>query len=241
MLGHGVRDLNDRYGYAYKDVPQRGFQTALELPMLEHGDGGTLRFIGLTERLVNAADKCTPFLSDTTQAIKVSNRDMFMEDRVLFYNDTIGGIEGLRDMESDFGMIPQPKLDETQENYHVQMGTGSGMYFIPKTVKNVKMTVDVLNAINCISHVEVVPEYYGVSLKEKYTRSAENVEVIDIINSAIMMDCSFAFASTITNELVVMFYKVTTKAQPAASLFETCKPLIEKNSQKLYDAFAALE
>ncbi|MBO5220541.1 MAG: hypothetical protein J6C52_14020, partial [Clostridia bacterium] len=118
---------------------------------------------------------------------------------------------------------------------------GSGMYFIPKTVKNPEMTVDVLNAFNCISHERVVPAYYEMSLKEKYTRSEENKAVIDIINSAIMMDCTFAFASTINSSINQMLYKATVGGQPAASLFESLSVAIETGIQKLLDTYAALE
>lgn len=87
----------------------------------------------------------------------------------------------------------------------------------------------------------MVPAYYEMSLKEKYTRSEENKAVIDIINSAIMMDCTFAFASTINSSINQMLYKATVGGQPAASLFESLGVAIDTGIQKLLDTYAALE
>ncbi|MBQ8509846.1 MAG: extracellular solute-binding protein [Clostridia bacterium] len=241
----GKFDTSDQFGYIFKDTPQRGFQTALGLNPLSKDKDGKLVFSGLTEKFSNAADKLVGILSDRNETYMLSENyeltPMFINNQALFYNETILTVENLRDMESDFGMIPQPKLDEEQESYHVQMGTGSGMYFIPKTANNPEMTLNVLNAYNCISMTDVVPAYYEFALKEKFTRSEDNKAVIDIINSSIMMDVTFAFASTIGGGLNDLFGNATIRARAAASMFESSKSTIEAGIAKLEETFAGLD
>ena len=144
-------------------------------------------------------------------------------------------------MASDFGMVPQPKYDESQKNYHVQIGTGSGMYFIPKTVKNPEMTVDVMNAINCISMEDVVPAYYEYALKEKFMRDEKNKEVIDIINSSMMMDVNFAFASTMGVNSNTIFMEIVNSRSDPASTFEKSNKRFEAGIEKLTETFEGLE
>ena len=252
MAADKTRDLNsddmldkaDFFGYILKNVPQRGFQTSMDLNVIKN-DNGKLTFTGLTDKFVEGADKLVNFLSSTEQRYMLSeNYDlipMFINDQAIFFNETILTAEKLRDMKSDFVMIPQPKYDEAQEDYYVQMGTGSGMLFIPKTAKNVDMTANVMNALACISRENVVPAYYEYALKEKYTRSEENKAVIDIINDSITMEATFAFASIIGGSINDLFLNATAKAYPAASMFESNKSTIEAGIEKLEAAFAAIK
>ena len=42
---------------------------------------------------------------------------MFPNNQALFWNENIAWAKALRDMETDFGIIPAPKLDEEQDRY----------------------------------------------------------------------------------------------------------------------------
>ena len=43
---------------------------------------------------------------------------MFPNNQALFWNENIAWAKALRDMETDFGIIPAPKLDEEQDRYY---------------------------------------------------------------------------------------------------------------------------
>lgn len=240
---------NDRYGLALDNVNMRGFHSSLELPVISKGANGELEYIGFTERFSNAVDTWVSLSGDKKMVWCTGGdgdqRDvrirMFKADQALFAGETILEVEDFRDMASDFGMIPQPKYDESQENYHVQIGTGSGMYFIPKTVKNPEMTVDVMNAINCISMEDVVPAYYEYALKEKFMRDEKNKEVIDIINSSMMMDVNFAFASTMGVNFNTIYVEIVNNRSDPASTFEKSKKKFEAGIEKLTETFEGLE
>lgn len=240
---------NDRYGLALDNVNMRGFQSSLELPVISKNKGGELEYIGFTERFANAVDTWVSLSGDKKMVWCTGGDDdqrdvrvrMFKADQTLFAGETILEVEDFRDMASDFGMIPQPKYDENQQNYHVQIGTGSGMYFIPKTVKNPEMTIDVMNAINCISMENVVPAYYEYALKEKFMRDEKNKEVIDIINSSMMMDVNFAFASTMDVNSNTIYVEIVNNRSDPASTFEKGKKKFEAGIEKLTATFEGLE
>ena len=240
---------NDRYGLALDNVNMRGFQSSLELPVISKNKNGELEYIGFTERFANAVDTWVSLSGDKKMVWCTGGDDdqrdarvrMFKADQTLFAGETILEVEDFRDMASDFGMIPQPKYDENQQNYHVQIGTGSGMYFIPKTVKNPEMTIDVMNAINCISMETVVPAYYEYALKEKFMRDEKNKEVIDIINSSMMMDVNFAFASTMGVNSNTIYVEIVNSRSDPASTFEKGKKRFEAGIEKLTATFEGLE
>ena len=115
------------------------------------------------------------------------------------------------------------------------------MYFIPKTAKNVDMTVSVMNAFNCISMETVVPTYYESALKVKYIRDERNKAVIDLINSSMSMDVTFCYASTIGGNINQIFASSTIKDEPIASTIASNESVILSGIETMESAFAAIE
>lgn len=243
--GNSTMDEQDFYGYAFENVPQRGFQTALQLDMVSREADGRLTFIGASERYLAAVDKVAALFDNKddwyTNTKSSVTSPIFANDRAILLGGTIETVESLRDMNSDFVMLPQPKFDEAQENYRVQMGTASGMFFIPTTVQNTDMTVDVLNAHGALSYTDVVPTYYEDALKYRYTRIEKNMEVIDLINRSIMLDVTYAHSQTIGNRITEMFVRNTTEGLQVASYFRTIDKAVQKSLDTIYETFAGLE
>lgn len=248
------RDLNsdgkmtgdDFYGFASRELTTRGFQTAFDLDLIARNSDGTLSYLGGSERYFNAVDKINTLLRNendryiTADGNSTSLINMFTSNNVILLNETIETTEFLRDMESNFVILPQPKYDEAQEEYHVQMGTATGMFAIPVTADE-EMAVDVLNAHGCLSYTDVVPAYYENALKLKYTRIPENMEVIDLINRSIMLDITYAHNYTINQNLTQMFTKHTYGGTDAASNLASLTKPLEKVLGNIYEKYAALD
>ena len=57
-----------------------------------------------------------------------------LDSRCLFYFEMLGSYSQFRTMEDDFGIIPPPKYDEAQENYHAYVSNGwTSTYVVPIT------------------------------------------------------------------------------------------------------------
>ena len=109
--------------------------------------------------------------------------------------DFLYDTEYLRDMENDFGIIPIPKADEAQKDYHTQIGTSTSMFFIPKTTTDADLTSKVCEALSFYSSKLVGPTYYKVALKDKYTRDETVQEMLAIICTSAQMDFTFAYST----------------------------------------------
>lgn len=105
---------------------------------------------------------------------------IFQEGRGLFMDYTFYYISTLRDMDADFGIIPYPKYDEKQENYFSRI-EGAEFTAIPVTSPDLERTSVILEALACESYQSVVPAYYDIALKTKYTRDDESAQMLDII------------------------------------------------------------
>ena len=135
---------------------------------------------------------------------------MFKNDRVLFANSTLRYMESLRDMNTDFGIIPYPKQDEEQENYYVRLGYWNAP-LVPVTNQETEMTGVLLEALNAEYSRVVRPKFFDTALKGKIARNEESVRMLDLILDSRTIDVGdVLFSSTIRATINDVFQKGST-------------------------------
>ncbi len=105
---------------------------------------------------------------------------MFSQNQALFLDCSFNYVPSLRSMETDFGIIPYPKWDTDQDQYHSRVSYFFSLV-IPITCKDTGLTGAVLELMNCYSANEVIPAYYDQSLQGKIARDEESQRMLDII------------------------------------------------------------
>ena len=85
-------------------------------------------------------------------------------------------------MESDFGILPYPKYNAQQDKYYSRM-EGCDMFFAPISASQdaLDRTSVILEALSSESARNVIPVYYDLALKTKFTRDEESAEIIDLL------------------------------------------------------------
>jgi len=106
--------------------------------------------------------------------------EVFVNDRALMCIQVLSCCRLYREMGSDFGILPMPKLDENQAKYCSYM-CGSTCISIPKTNNNLDRTGLILEALSAESRRLVIPAYYDVALSAKYLRDERSYDMLDII------------------------------------------------------------
>lgn len=89
----------------------------------------------------------------------------------------------MREMEDDYGIIPYPKLDDQQKEYHGLLHNSSNFVTVPITAKRVNEICAVIEAMCAESYRSVVEIFYDIALKTKYSRDTYSGQCIDIIRS----------------------------------------------------------
>lgn len=105
---------------------------------------------------------------------------MFSQNQALFLDCSFNFVPNLRSMETDFGIVPYPKWDKDQKDYHSRVSYFFSLV-VPNTCPNVDLTSAVLEIMNCYSQNEVIPAYYDQSLQGKIARDEESQAMLDII------------------------------------------------------------
>lgn len=111
----------------------------------------------------------------------------FQTNHALFADHTFYSISQLRDMESDFGVVPYPKWDEHQDSYYSRVEAGTktwGVLYIQDTV----ITGTIIEAMALDSHENLIHTYYDVTLQLKLTRDDKSIEMLDLIRNTMTYD-----------------------------------------------------
>lgn len=106
---------------------------------------------------------------------------VFESGRSLFYGEVMQCIIRLRAMEIDFGVLPFPKLDETQKTYNHFIHVTAAMMSIPVTNVELDNTGILLEAMAAKSKYTLQKAYYDVCLEGKFMRDEESSAMLDII------------------------------------------------------------
>ena len=108
---------------------------------------------------------------------------MFINDQGLYYITGIGNtFKHLRDMESDFGLLPIPKYDEIQDSYYNSINLyWTSCIAVPITNDKLEMTGVVLEALAAESVDTVTEAYYDIIFLNKAVRDNDSIEMVDLI------------------------------------------------------------
>ncbi len=117
---------------------------------------------------------------------------LFTDGKTLFYPNRFYSTEKFRDMQDPYGMIPFPKLDESQEEYYALVHDSTTLFCIPVTVGELEMPCAVLEAMCAENYRTVTPAYYEVALKVKYTQDDVSSRIIDMIHENVRTDFVYA-------------------------------------------------
>lgn len=164
---------------------------------LMHNDGTEITVTAGEQSNLNAFDKVFNLLtesdsvaiaettgkgSDTYYADMTSmfaaGKGLFMPNRIATVSDPI-----LRDADIHYGLLPMPKLDETQDEYTTTVTVyWCSAFAIPVTnVEKLDATCYALEALAYYGMEQLTPEYYDHTLKDKRFEDDESVEMLDLI------------------------------------------------------------
>ena len=195
--GDGVMDPNsDRFGlYAFANTPHAlFFGTGEKIVGLD--EEGHPQLVMYNERSVDAINRIMEFcLADNVMRGDYGlSEHALMEGRLLFGAWALTEITSLRDSEADFGVLPMPKLNETQSRYYCFMSTGlTPTVSIPITNSDPGQAGLILEAMAYYSVDTLTHAYYDLALNSRYIRDEESSEMFDIIFASTVYDFGWIF------------------------------------------------
>ena len=192
LNGDGVMDRNDFYG----NVSQGENMTAYYLAAGEkyiQKDSADMPFTEMdTERSLSVIEKIYDLMYDNTvsynywdfinepEPFKITQA-MFENNQAVFKITALQLVIRMRNMETNFGIIPMPKYELSQKDYAHYVHPTASALSIPATSQNLERTGIILEALAAESYYTVRPAYYEISINGKFLRDEESIEMLDII------------------------------------------------------------
>ena len=121
---------------------------------------------------------------------------IFNANRALFcVAEVKSSVSDFNAFEGEFGILPLPKYDATQEAYRSWVNYLAPVLVIPTSEQgeDLHKTALLLDVLSFYSERDVLPEYYDVVLKGRGAKDAQSTEMLDYINASKSFDASIAY------------------------------------------------
>ena len=199
LNGDGNYGEDDMYGYvcpAYSVLPNYWISAGATSVKKIPGQGyfifdldGDVHFDTVYRRIFELFKKTDYTWRETSSnANRYYDTDLtFQTNHALFADHTFYSISQLRDMESDFGIVPYPKWDESQAQYYSRVEAGTKTWGV-LYIQDPELTGTVIEALSRDSHEYLIHTYYDVTLQLKLTRDDKSIEMLDLIRSTMTYD-----------------------------------------------------
>ncbi|MFA6948022.1 MAG: hypothetical protein WCQ72_03495, partial [Eubacteriales bacterium] len=184
--GNGKMDTNDVWGFANNSegVINSVFVAAGQNYIQK--DENDIPYLAINnERALNALSTTVDLMYKNPDSInKVSDMDeIFSSGRSLFHVQCLQIVKRFRSMEIDFGILPNPKYDEYETDYHQGMHPIGGAFSLPSTLAGEELakSAEISDILAHVSSETLIPAYYEVNLTNKLLRDDKSSAMLDII------------------------------------------------------------
>ena len=162
----------------------------------------------------------------------------FMEDRVYFLGTNLKNLRVLRNMESEYGILPYPKFDLAQKDYISNVEGAATMLVLPPTADG-EFVGTIVEALARESSISVIPAYYETTLQQKFSRDEETIDMVKIIRDTAYFDMGYIYNFSGSGFISVSL--ISQKSMNLASYYERNERVIQKAIDQLIEYCEKLE
>ncbi len=192
--GNNIINYKDEYGWSGQADDMWGIFFGAGERIASRDADGYPTITMVTERSTKVMDKLQDFVQGTGYYVSANDyfvltdtptdltREAFISGRNLYFNDALGTVTTLGDMEQHFGVLPEPKFELKQEDYYSLVNPwGASCLAIPVCVtgEKLQMAVDVLNVMGAFSHKTLARDYQETVLSYMKTRDDDSADMIN--------------------------------------------------------------
>ncbi len=244
--GNGERDPSDLYGYGTGPM-QNGFFVSTNTPILSRTEDGGKEITVMTDRTVALVEKLYSWYYESGSvylkmdvAGETGYATEFASGHTVFSFGHINHAPSYyRASDISYGILPQPKYDSEQESY-IAFACPS-LFSVPITCQNTELAGFVFEAMTYYGYFDVIPVYYGTTLKGKVADSPDDIEMLEIVNDALTVSFAYCydnwegFAHFLSG--TVMNFTETGGSSDVASVYAKRNKIAQKRLDKCLKAF----
>ncbi|MBE6724209.1 MAG: hypothetical protein E7576_03270 [Ruminococcaceae bacterium] len=239
--GDGLVSAQDYFGFATHGGSYVGMLSGAGESLVSMTDEGDFQMNLTSDRVLRIAEKIGSILNDMTATVmpyrfSVSPGDAFFTGHCLFFGEVIGTFAHLREMEGDFGLIPFPKFESSQEYYTCEVLDTALAYTIPRSVSDKSRVCTISEALAIDSHGDFMNAYLDTTIMGKSIRDEDSRDMLELIFEYRVYDLGDIFE---WGGVTSAFQKAVDEgASTMASTVQKIEKIFNKNMEKSLKAFA---
>ena len=202
--GNDTADNGDFYGMAHGNGSQvNTYLWAFDNPVCKKDEEGVPKIAIKTDKIDSIVNGIYDLIYNTggvyyePHAVSGSSyaSDMFFAKKAIFTPAQLAFPTGenARNFDNEYGLLPYPKWDENQQNYHTMADGFHTCLAVPKTCRDTDFVGRIVEALSAESWKTVTPTFYEIALKTRYLRDNESKEVLDIIIDGRVFDFGYVY------------------------------------------------
>ncbi|MHB1152127.1 MAG: hypothetical protein ACYCWE_09475 [Eubacteriales bacterium] len=251
--GDGKKDKDDYYGagvivsnltdhFTYDAGIRATTRNADDIPELTINNEKTIAFTQKLYSLFYENDGVFVY-PPTDESNYITLPGKLKNNELLFLFGWFHTADYLRDMTVDYGVIPFPKFDESQETYLSLPHDIATVYCLPITCKTAEMSAAVMEAMAFEGYKTVIPSYYEVALKMKYFRDSDDMamQIVDMIHDHPVTDFAYIYNYALGNIGLVMRDLMGGKKSDFASHYAKIETSVQTKLDALVDLYLEIE
>lgn len=238
--GDGDMDKDDQWGLMTHYGSSFGFMHGCNVRGIDI-EGGIPFITDIDDRYFDVVDSIKRLF--TADGVMTDNKhqgqfgytcvDGFSMGKGMFLAEVLGNASYFRDSNVNFGIVPYPKYDSSQENYIAYYSPAANGFCIPKTVKDISRSGTVLEVMSAYGYEMIRPAYYNVILTGRNTRDNESAEMLDIMFANTECDMAYLYQWGGYSDKLI---SVMTTSADTVSTLTAARPAAEAAIQKYIDS-----
>lgn len=243
---NSARDSSDRYGYI-SDITNTtdAWFSEFDVQATTRTEDGNIRLgidqskmVDILEKMINYFGTDDVYSVSTLSSSQKINEqpldDIFTDGRALFYPATLGHEKNFCRTALDYGFVPYPKWDRTQQDYLTQSQNGYSVAVIPSDVKNIEKSGAVLDVLMAESKRYVTEAFFSDSAISSLLRDEDSIEMLDIIRNGVQVNFGYFYYQELRTGGIIR-YLMDNNISYFVSYYAANQRSYEKNLEKILE------
>ncbi len=198
------KDTNDTFGYTSYSGMVNPLFIGMGIRIIDKNADGNMILSDSyvsekTEMILGKLNECFYSSNDWIYCSKIAEcTKMFTESRAAFYSASVRlTVNSLGNTDVKYGILPNPKYNDSQEEYYTLMANTYTMYGITKNIVDTDKSSAIIEALAQEGYKKVTPEVFEVALKSRYSEATEDAKMFDLLRDTTVFEIGLIFSDQI--------------------------------------------
>jgi hypothetical protein len=255
--GNGVQDKDsDIYGFiSTQHISVDPYWSCCEVDILGRDENDDFEIVFDIGKLHEVAEKVLKLYYGTDNSsyiIGAYGADSHMDEACDMFAAGLGAIatvrimglerESVRSMKEKFGIVPMPKFDEMQKEYHSMLHDQFTVIAVPTTVQDERLdeVSAVLEALSSTAYKVVKPVYYEETLRTKIAQDPQSSMMMELIINSLTTDSGIFYTDALGGFQNKFRDIIGSKNNTVSSGYKASAKLLKKNLNTMVKALVKL-